>query len=92
MVVINSSQIVSCVNDLCVLPEAKALVCERIGKKRDMTENRLTNSSSVIELPFVLMAAVMDGDLRCKFNVLKELYWNFIYPHILRHISTTKKS
>lgn len=34
-------------NDMHILPEVKARICERIGKKIGMTENRLTKAEQL---------------------------------------------
>lgn len=49
MCVMDSGQIdtVSYMNDMHILPEVKARMCERIGKKIDMTENRLTKAEQL---------------------------------------------
>ena len=51
--VMDSSQIdaVSYTNDMRIFPEVKAYMCERIGKKIDMTENRLTKAKEQLSDP-----------------------------------------
>lgn len=47
----DSSQINSYTNGVHILPEVKARICERIGKKIDMTENRLTKAEQQLSDP-----------------------------------------
>lgn len=51
--VMESSQIDTVIytNGMRILPEVKAPVCERIGKKIDMTQNRLTKGEEQLSDP-----------------------------------------